>query len=65
MNKARRNSGIVEGKFLIRGRYKNKQTGTYFHPTDFQVHCNIVINKHSFHIEGIDERARKYMTQIY
>ena len=30
-----RNSGIVEGKFLIRGKYKNESTGNYFHPTDF------------------------------
>lgn len=60
-----RNSGIVEGKFLIRGKYRNESTGNYFHPTEFQLHSDIVINKYSFHIDGIDEGSRKYMAQVY
>jgi EF-hand domain-containing protein 1 len=59
---AQKNSGVVEGKFLERRKYKNKQKGDRFiNPTDMVVGGDVVINSYSFHILSTDEYTDKYL----
>ncbi|CAG9323312.1 unnamed protein product [Blepharisma stoltei] len=59
-----RNSGIVEGKFLIRGKYKNEnRNNEFFHPADFILGTDLTINRYRFHIESCDEHTQKWMEQ--
>lgn len=61
-----RNSGIVEGKFLARNRYKNSENNSsFFKPTDFLLNKDVTVNSYRFHIESCDEYTRKYMEQTY
>ena len=52
----KRNSGIAEGKFLERKRYKNS-TGLreFIEPTDLAVGGNVVINSYSFQLLSADD----------
>lgn len=57
-----KNSGIVEGKFLERRKYKNKLNDDKFiSPQDIAVGGDIVINSFSFHILSADEYTENYL----
>ena len=60
----KRNSGISEGKFLERGRYKNS-TGLrkFIEPTDFTVGGNVIINSYSFQVLSQDLFTEKWMSE--
>ena len=61
-----RNSGVVEGRFLVRNKYKNGDRGNeFFRPADFLVNASVSINAYSFFLEGCDEYTRKYMEETY
>ena len=60
-----RNSGIMEGKFLIRNRYKSELNDQYFRPHDFLIDKDVTINRYRLHIESCDEYTRKYMQGTY
>jgi len=59
---AQKNSGIIEGKFLERRKYKNvdKQLA-FISPTDMPIGGDVKINGHSFHILSCDEYTRNYL----
>lgn len=60
----KRNSGVVEGKFLERGRYKNV-TGlrAFIEPSDFVVGGNVIINAFSFQVLSADAFTEKWMKE--
>ena len=59
---AQKNSGIVEGKFLERSKYKNVDRGNeYVTPTDLALGGDVRINGYSFHILSCDEYTKKYL----
>lgn len=59
---AQKNSGIMEGKFLERRKYKNVDNAMAFiTPSDMALGGNIKINGYSFHILSCDEYTRKYL----
>mmetsp|Transcript_2158 Transcript_2158/g.5441 ORF Transcript_2158/g.5441 Transcript_2158/m.5441 type:complete len:518 (+) Transcript_2158:3540-5093(+) len=61
-----RNSGIMEGKFLIRNRYKNPDRSmAFFTASDFLLGKNVSVNSYAFHIESCDEYTRNYMQETY
>lgn len=58
-----RNSGIWEGKFLERGKYKNSENETKpFTISDFQISKAIKINTFSFSILDADDFTKKWMS---
>lgn len=60
---ASKNSGIIEGKFLERGRYKNVDKNMAFvSPTDLPIGGDCKINGYSFHILSCDEYTQKYLS---
>lgn len=57
-----RNSGIWEGKFLERGKYKNVENeNKIFSISDFQINKSIKINTFSFSIMDADDFTKKWM----
>ena len=61
-----RNSGFQEGKFLARGKYKNSaRNSDPFHPVDFLIGSDVVINSFRFHIESCDDYTKKWMLEKY
>lgn len=57
-----RNSGVWEGKFLERKRYKNVENeDQYFTISDFEVNKSMRINTYSFHILDADDYTKKWM----
>jgi EF-hand domain-containing protein 1 len=64
---AQKNSGIVEGKFLERSKYKNVDKNMEFiTPTDLAIGGDAKINGYSFHILSCDEYTQKYLdTHLY
>ena len=61
-----RNSGVIEGRFLARNKYKNvDRNNEFFRPCDFLCNGNVTINAYSFFLEGSDEYTRKYMDKTY
>lgn len=59
---AQKNSGIKEGPFLQRDKYKNVDNNLEFiNPTDLPVGGDIKINGYNFHILGSDEFTTKYL----
>ena len=58
---AQKNSGIIEGKFLERAKYKNTDRGTFITPTDMPLGGDVKINGYSFHIESCDEFTQKWL----
>ena len=57
-----KNSGIIEGKFLHRRRYKNVDKNNEFITlTDLPVGGDVKINSYSYHILGCDEYTQKYL----
>jgi hypothetical protein len=60
---AQKNSGIMEGKFLERRKYKNVDNHNKFiTPTDMPIGGNVKINGYSFHIETCDEYTQKFLS---
>lgn len=59
---AQKNSGIIEGPFLERRKYKNVDKQMEFvTPTDMPVGGDIKINGYNFHILDCDEYTTKYL----
>ena len=59
---AQKNSGIIEGPFLERRKYKNVDKNSEFiSPTDLGVASDIKINGYNFHILGCDDYTTKYL----
>jgi hypothetical protein len=59
---AQKNSGIIEGKFLERRKYKNVNNNNEFiTPTDMPVGGSVKINGYNFHIESCDEYTSKWL----
>jgi EF-hand domain-containing protein 1 len=59
---AMKNSGIIEGKFLERGRYKNvDKDNSFITPTDMPIGGDVKINGYSFHIESCDDFSAKWL----
>jgi EF-hand domain-containing protein 1 len=59
---AQKNSGIIEGPFLKKQKYKNVDKNmTYITPTELPVGGDIKINGYNFHILGCDEFTTKYL----
>ena len=57
-----KNSGIIEGKFLHKRRYKNVDNNNEFITlSDFSIGGNIKINGHSFHILTADDYTLSYL----
>lgn len=61
---AQKNSGIIEGKFLERRKYKNVDNANAFiTPSDLPLGGNVKINGYSYHILSCDEYTRKYLEE--
>ena len=59
---AQKNSGIIEGPFLERKKYKNvDKNNEFITPTDLSVGGDIKINGYNFHLLGCDEYSTKYL----
>jgi hypothetical protein len=59
-----RNSGIWEGKFLERGKYKNiENESKQFQIMDFQINKSIKINTFSFCILDADDYTKSWMKE--
>ena len=58
---AKRNSGIVGGKFLQRQKVKNADTGTSFMAADFFVGRKVIIHGFTFIVLATDERSLALM----
>lgn len=59
---AQKNSGIIEGKFLERRKYKNvDKEGAFITPTDMPIGGDVKINGYSYHILTCDEYTRNYL----
>jgi hypothetical protein len=59
---AQKNSGISEGPFLQRDKYKNVgNNNEHITPTDLPVGGDIRINSYNFHILGCDDFTTKYL----
>jgi len=57
-----KNSGIIEGPFLRRNKYKNVDNNqAWITPTDMGLGCNIKINGFSYHIISADDYSVKYL----
>lgn len=58
-----RNSGIWEGKFLERRKYKNVENDyKYFTISDFEINKSIKINNFSLHIMDADDFTKKWLS---
>ena len=59
---AQKNSGIIEGPFLERRKYKNVDKGYQFiTPSDLAVGGDIKINGFNYHLLGCDDYSSKYL----
>jgi hypothetical protein len=59
---ASKNSGIMEGKFLERRKYKNvDKNGDFITPSEMAIGGDVKINGHSFHLMSCDEYTKKYL----
>jgi hypothetical protein len=59
---AQKNSGIMEGKFLERRKYKNvDKNHEFITPSDLALGGDVKINGHSFHILSCDEYTQSYL----
>lgn len=55
-----RNSGVVNGKFLERGRYKSVD-GSYFSLAHLAIGAELALNAHRFEIIDADEYTKKFL----
>lgn len=59
---AQKNSGIIEGPFLERRKYKNvDRNNEFITPSELPVGGDIKINGYNFHCLGCDEYTTKYL----
>ena len=58
-----RNSGVLNGKYLERQKYKNDVTGEYFKMSDLYMGAVLNINKQQFQIVSADEYSLNFMFQ--
>lgn len=59
---AQKNSGIIEGPFLERRKYKNvDHKNEFFSPSDLAIGGDIKINGYNFHVMGCDAYTTKYL----
>jgi len=58
-----RNSGIIGGKFLQRGKVKNPTTGEYYKSTDVFVGAQLTVFSHVFLLTGTDQFTVNFMEQ--
>jgi len=59
---AQKNSGIIEGKFLHRNRYKNvDNNNAWITPSDMAIGGDVKINGHAFHIMTCDDYTTNYL----
>jgi hypothetical protein len=59
---AKKNSGIIEGKFLHRNKYVNKDNNNEkFEASDFVIGGSVNVNAHSFRILDCDEYSKAYV----
>jgi hypothetical protein len=59
---AQKNSGIIEGPFLARKKYKNVDKNMeMISPTDLPVGGDIKINSYNFHLLGCDDYTTKFL----
>lgn len=57
-----KNSGIIEGPFLRRYKYKNvDKNNEFITPTELGIGCDIKINGYSYHILSCDDYTKKYL----
>lgn len=57
-----KNSGIIEGPFLRRNKYKNVDKSLEFiTPTDLGIGADVKINGYSYHILSCDDYTTKYL----
>jgi hypothetical protein len=60
-----RNSGIKDGKFLERGKYKKPKSDEYLTPADLLMGSNVIINSFSFEVLSYDEYTAKFMDKLF
>ena len=59
---AQKNSGIIEGKFLHKRRYKNiDNNNNWITPSDMAIGGDVKINGHNFHIMSCDDYTTNYL----
>ena len=59
-----RNSGIWEGKFLERSKYKNIENyNKQFTISDFEIGKSMIINTFSFYVIDADEFTKKWLAE--
>jgi hypothetical protein len=59
-----KNSGIIEGPFLRRNKYKNvDKNNEFITPTELPIGGNIKINGYSYNLLSCDEYTVKYLQQ--
>jgi hypothetical protein len=58
-----RNSGVVGGRFLARGRYRNKATEADFQAADFAVGEVVAITGRNFLLTELDEKSRRVVLE--
>ena len=63
---AQKNSGIVEGKFLERNKYKNRwNSENFITPSDIAIGGDVLINSYSFHVLSADDYTARYLDGHY
>jgi hypothetical protein len=58
-----KNSGVMDGKFLERRKYKNvDKNGDFVTPSDISIGGDVKINGNSFHILSYDDYTKNYLS---
>jgi len=55
-----RNSGVIQGKYLERGRHKNSKTSEHYKESDMLIGASIHLNGSSFQLLSADEFTTNY-----
>ena len=57
-----KNSGIIEGPFLRRNKYKNvDKNNEWITPTDLGIGADVKINGYSYHVVSCDDYTKSYL----